>query len=850
MKRKQKEEVAELNEQMRVLKERMKLFFEVYTKDRALSGIEKKKLYHLKQYEAGIAKEQVSINTAQKCIPFEKMYEDGILKVNDTFYGAILEFDDLNYELLEENERKEILDQYKHLLNSFDAGFTNQFFFFNRRVSEEKLKERFEIAPQGDAFDEIRSEYVEILKHQAAKGNNGIVKSKYLLIGCEAENEKDARGKLNGKIDDIISSLLLMGSVARKLSGHEWLQLLYEYFVQLPEEDFDFDYERAKEEGTDEKDAIAPKSFYFTKSNEFKTGDNFGATYVLEINNPEIHDDFLSLLLKHEGNFNITIHFHSLKPSDALKEAKGNLTKIQSAKIDEQKKAFRGGYDMDILPPDIANSEKDALELLEELNGADQKLFHTDILITFFGKSRHERDILYQMLDSDVQGRNCELKLYENLQEQCFFSSAPLLANSFSKVKERSLTTEALSRFIPFITQELFMSGNAIYYGTNTLSKKMILADRKRLPNPNGLILGMPGSGKSFSAKREMISVFLQTRDEIIVCDPEGEYYPVVEALGGQVVRLATNSAAFLNPMDIQVSHRGDRDALQLKSSFIITLLDLIAGDTRGLGNDEKGIIDECIRHLYDDYFANPEPENVPILSDLYEALLKYDPRIENPYMEEHLCKEAQRQATRIANSLKLYVSGSQNYFNHRTNIDSQNRILCFDIKDLSAQLKEIGMLVVQDAVWNRVSKNRVRGIATRYYCDEFHLLLKEKQTADYSIEMWKRFRKWGGIPTGLTQNIVDFMQGADTEGIVGNSSFLCIFSCGPNDRKVLKEQYKLTKDQLDKITNAEKGSGLLIFDHYIIPFTDKYPKDKKTYAIMNTRPRDEEDMNGIGSEC
>ncbi len=829
------------------IKKKSEIFFEVYTKDRHLTKGEKKHLYELKLFNEGIAKEQVDINTAEKSIPFLKMYEEGICQVKDTFFAKIVEFEDINYKLLEDWEREGVKKTYERLINHFDPSYRAELFFFNRKVSEESLKERFEIEKQNDEFDEIREEYVTMLKNQAAKGNNGIVKSKFILFGCDCESYEVALNKLEKEADDVISLLNGIGAIAKSLKGKEWLYLLYEYFCQTPNKKFDFSFKDYEEKGLSEKEAIVPKSFNFSAKDEFKTGSNFGRSYVLEINNSSLNDDFLQNLLLVEGNFSFSIHLRTIKPSDALKEAKGNITRIQSAKIDQQKKAFRGGYDMDILPPDINTNEKDALKLLDELNSADQKLLHTNFIVNIFGKTRQEREILYQSISNIVQSNSCELTLYNYLQEQCFFTGSPLLFNDFSKIKERSITTKALGILIPFYTQDLFMDGNATYYGLNSLSNKMILADRKRLRTPNGLILGSPGSGKSFSAKREIISCFLQTRDEIIICDPEGEYFPVVDALGGQVVKLATNSKAYLNPMDIQISHKNDKDALLLKSSFIITLLDQIAGGVEGLGNDEKGIIDECIRHIYDDYFANPIPENMPILTDLYEALLKYDPLSENPYMEDNLCIEAKRQATRIANSLKLYVSGSQNYFNHRSNVDSDNRILCFDIKDLSKQLKDIGMLIVQDAVWNRVSKNRERGISTRYYCDEFHLLLKEKQTADYSIEMWKRFRKWGGIPTGLTQNIADFLQGHDIEGIVGNSDFIYIFSCGHDDREILAEKYKLTKEQVEKITNAEKGCGLLIYDHYIIPFTDHYPENTKTFEIMNTKPKEEVDYDGFG---
>ena len=379
------------------------------------------------------------------------------------------------------------------------------------------------------------------------------------------------------------------------------------------------------------------------------------------------------------------------------------------------------------------------------------------------------------------------------------------------------------------------MPAPAIYYGLNALSNNMIMADRKRLRTPNGVILGTPGSGKSFSAKREILSCFLMTRDGIIICDPEGGYFPLVQALKGQVIRLATDSKDYLNPMDIQLSHKGDKEALKLKSDFLITLCDLIAGGKDGLENDEKGIIDECIRHIYDAYFENPVPENMPILEDLYNALLKYEPK----NVEKEFAKEAKAKTVRIANSLVLYVSGSQNYFNHRTNVDSQNRIICFDIRDLGKQLKELGMLIVQDAVWNRVSQNRERKIATRYYCDEFHLLLKEKQTAIYSVEIWKRFRKWGGIPTGLTQNVGDFLRSEEIEGILGNSDFVYLLNQNAKDQAILADKLGLSEKQLAHVTNSEPGSGLILFDNVVILFVDKYPTNTKTYAIMNTKPEE-----------
>lgn len=668
-----------------------------------LTFAERKRLVELKHRLAGTNKNEKKPITAQQTITFQKMYRDGICQVTPEFYTKMVEFYDINYDLLEIEDKGEILEEYSRLINYFDPSIKFEMFLFNRQVNEQTLIDQFDIPLQGDDFDDMREEQTQMLKKQAAKGNNGIIKSKYLIFGIESKGVKEARSKLVSIEADVIKNLINLGTHAKSLDGKERLRILHEYFNQDTMEPFRFSFKELAESGKSVKDYIAPSGFDFRYPSRFKAGKMYGSVHYLDIIAPKFDDELLKKLLDLDANLTITMHMQTMDPIKAIKMLKGALTNIQKMKIEEQKKAVRSGYDMDILPTDIITYEKDTLDLLDDLNSSNQKIIKMTFLITCYGRNKRELENITQRVSGIIQQANCNLRCMQYLQEQGLMASAPIGCNDTGI--ERDLTTKSTAILVPFCTQELFMPSPAIYYGLNALSNNMIMADRKRLRTPNGVILGTPGSGKSFSAKREILSCFLITKDDIIVCDPEGEYFALVDALHGQVVRLATNSKDYLNPMDIQLSHKGDKEALKLKSDFIITLCDLIAGGKDGLENDEKGIIDECIRHIYDAYFENPVPENMPILEDLYNALLKHK----------------NKKAERIANSLVLYVHGSQNYFNHRTNVDSKNRIMCFDIRDLGNQLKKLGMLIVQDAVWNRVSQNRERKIATRYYCDEFH---------------------------------------------------------------------------------------------------------------------------------
>ena len=463
----------------------------------------------------------------------------------------------------------------------------------------------------------------------------------------------------------------------------------------------------------------------------------------------------------------------------------------------------------------------EAKNLLQDLQSRNERMFLLTFLVVNMAdtKRKLENDIFAAA--GIAQKYNCALTRLDYQQEVGLMSSVPLGENLIPI--QRGLTTSSTAIFIPFITQELFQQGAALYYGLNALSSNMILCDRKRLKNPNGLILGTPGSGKSFAAKREITNAFLITDDDIIICDPEAEYYPLVRRLHGQVIRISPTSTQYVNPMDINLNYSEDDNPLALKSDFLLSLCELVIGGKEGLMPVEKTVIDRSVRNVYRPFLAAPDPAKMPILGDLYDELLR----------------QPEPEAARVAAALELYVSGSLNVFNHPTNVELSNRLVCFDIKQLGKQLKKLGMLIVQDQVWNRVTINRAEKKSTRYYMDEFHLLLKEEQTAAYSVEIWKRFRKWGGIPTAITQNVKDLLSSREVENIFENSDFVLMLNQAQGDREILARQLNISPQQMKYVTHTEAGEGLIFYGNVVLPFLDRFPQNTELYRVMTTRPEE-----------
>ena len=759
--------------------------------------------------------------SAQNSIRYREMGSDGICRVDERFYSKTICFLDINYQLAQKDDKTAIFENWCDFLNYFDSSIQVQLSFINHHTDMKEFEKMIDIPLQNDAFDDVRREYAQMLKNQLAKGNNGLVKSKFITFGIEAESIKKARPKLERIEADILGNFKVLGVTAFPLNGVERLKVLYETFNSDTQEPFRFRYDMMMQSGLTTKDYIAPSSFDFREGKYFRMGKTIGAVSYLQILAPELTDRMLAEFLDVEHDMNINLHIQSMDQTRAIKNIKSKLTDIDRMKIEEQKKAVRAGYDMDIIPSDLSTYSGEARKLLEDLQSRNERMFLVTVLMMNTAQTKQKLDNLIFRTAGIAQKYNCSLRRLDYQQEPGLMSCVPLGKNYIPI--NRALTTTAAAIFVPFTTQELFQDGEALYYGLNGVSNNMIMVDRKKLKNPNGLILGTPGSGKSFSAKREMTNAFLVTNDDIIVCDPEGEYYPLVNKMQGQVIRISPTSKDYVNPMDINLDYSDDENPLALKSDFILSLCELIMGGKTGLEAVEISMIDRCLPIVYQKYFANPIPENMPILGDLYDCLRS----------------QKEDEAQRIATALEIYVHGSLNVFNHRTNIQLDNRFVCFDIKELGKQLKKIGMLIVQDQVWNRVTINRAQQKSTRYYIDEFHLLLKEEQTANYSVEIWKRFRKWGGIPTGITQNVKDLLASREIENIFENSDFVYMLNQAAGDREILARQLGISPHQLSYVTNSPAGEGLIYYGNTIIPFKDKFDKSLQLYSLMTTRPEE-----------
>ena len=747
------------------------------------------------------------------------MYQDGVCRITSRLFSKSVVCEDINYAEASDDEKAVLFELYCKLVNYFGPSVGFELSVVCCPADMAEYRQMLAIAPQGDAFDEIRKEYSDMLVEQVSK-------SRYerricLTYTIEADNVKQARSRL-GQIDsDVVGHFRALMVTAHPMDGYERLALLHKCLHLEERRKFRFNWDSLNGTGLSSKDYIAPSSFFFKDGRYFRTGASFGAVSFLQIRATKLYDTLLNSVLELEGSQIVSIHAKALDQNAALKAVKRKLSDLDKAKIDEQKRAVRSGFDMDILPPDLVTFGREAQKLLEDLQNHDEKMFMVTILIVHMASSRQKLENLVYSADGITNTQNCDLIRLDYQQEQGFLSALPIGINQVEI--QRGLTTSGTAIFLPFRACEVFQKGG-VYYGLNATTGRMILADRKKLKCPNGVVLGTPGSGKSFSCKREAADVYLHTSDDLLFLDPEHEYLSLCRQLSGQIIRLAPDSGDYINPLDVDLSVDTGENPLLMKADFIMSFCELILSASQGgLKPIEKSVIDRCIPKIYREYLKDPRPERMPVLGDLYQCLRSQE----------------EGQALELATALELYVSGSLSYLNHQTNVNINNRVVCYDISALGQNLKKPGMLTVQNNIWQRTTINRYAGKTTRIYLDEFHLLLKEPQTAAYTAEIYKRFRKWNGIPTALTQNVKDLLDSPEIENILENSDFILMLNQAASDRNILAQRLGISPQELTHITNSGAGEGLLFFGDKIIPFIDKFPTDTKLYQVMTTKPAD-----------
>lgn len=778
--------------------------------------------------------------STQQTIPYEEMYRDGICRVEKNYYTITMQFYETNYVLISPEDKQQLHFKWCEFLDFFDPTISLQFTYFNHYMDTAEITDRFDVKLQHDGFDALRVECGKILKDKFSEGNNGLIKEKFITVGVHADSLKEAKIKLGRIKGGMKRNFQRIEVPYRYLGGTERILLLHRMLHIGTYDKCTFPGFDKMQAGNTTKDYVAPEIMDFRENEIFRVNKEYLSAKLLNISTVQLPDMFLVNFLNVDKNFVFTVHVKPLEQKVAVKQLKIKMSDIQSKKIDEQKKAIRAGYDPEMIPLDIDTFEKSAKRNLEDINSQSVKMYDVSYVMLNAEKTRNKLNASIDAVNEVVETSNCEMVAMTDRQEQGFISSLPLGLNMTEDL--RRLVSNNVG-VVPFTSRELFSdSPEAIYYGMNSVTNNLILADRKELMNPNGLILGKPGGGKSFSAKREIFDVFNKCpRDDFIICDPEGEYYPVIEALQGQVIHMSAKSHDYINPMDVnldviynpekyQTGNSDDDEDISTiisdKSDFIQSFCEIVLArkGNAGLEGDEKNFVDTCVRDIYEEFLTDsPSEESMPTLTTLYEK------------MSEKAGDNVK--FNNIKNSLEMYVTGSLNVFNHRTNIEINSRIVCFDIKKLSSTLRKLGMFIIQNSVWTRVSANRNLNKFTRYYIDEFHLLLKQPQTASYSLEIWKRFRKWGGIPTGITQNVGDLLNSPETLNIFNTTEFYYLLKQSPGEAHSLGDILELSGDEISTLIKAEQGEGIVKFGNVCVPFEDKYPTDTMSYKIMSTKP-------------
>jgi len=759
--------------------------------------------------------------TAQETIRYNRMFEDGICEIEEGIYSKSIKISDINYRIARRAEQEEIFYRYCEVLNYFDPSISVQISIVNRKIDKDEFQKTMFYELTGNpVLDPLCQEMNGVFSEKINEAESNTLREKYFTFSTSASSYSDAVPILARIESDLLDLLKSLGCDTHTLSGAERLELIYS--MTCPESRFNWQYDTLVASSLSTKDAIAPSSFNFRDSKtQFGFGDNVGQILYLKDMPADLADNLVSEISDLPIDMTITLHVNSVEQDKALAIVNRAISFMDQQTLDEMSKKHNVTHGLTILPHELTHSREQAEELREDLEKRNQRMFKVTVLIYTFSDDIEKLNAQVKQIMAAARKKSCKVETLDYLQEEGFNSSLPLGKNRVGI--QRTLTTASTAIFIPFTTQEICQKGGN-YYGENALSGNPVICDRALLDAPMGVILGMPGSGKSMAAKQEEVSAILRDKNNyVVVIDPEGEYTEIARVLGGEVINISAGSSHCINPMDITMDYSDDADPLSLKNEFILTICELLIGGKDGLTPGQRSIISRATTFAYQPYFAK-ENEPMPTLKDFYN-IIKAQPEPE---------------AQTIALSLELYIDGKLSAFASQTNVDTQNRMLVFNVRDLGKQLRTFGMLVVLDQVWNRITRNYVLGNRTFIHVDEMQLLFTNEYSAEFFFELWSRSRKWGAIPTGITQNVETLLNSSLARRMLSNSGFKLLFNQAPADRAELAGLLKLSPDQLNHITKSPPGQGLLITDGATVPFVNDFPKDTGLYKAMTTKFKDE----------
>lgn len=752
--------------------------------------------------------------SVQQAIPIQTIWNDGVFKIGKNKFSKTYKFTDINYSVASKEDRKAMFRKYVGIIGSLDSTTTTKITVNNRHLNRDDFEKQILIPLKEDGLDIYRKEYNAMLLDKAM-GTNSIVQEKYVTVSVYKRNIEEAKNAFNRIGTELRGHFTRLGSKMTELDATERLRCLHDFYRSGEETQFDFDIKDCMKKGHHFKDVICPDSFEF-HSDHFKMGERYGRVLFLRRYGNYIDDDVIAALTELNRNMMFSVDIITIPTDEAIREVENRLLGVETNITNWQRRQNENQNYSAIIPYDMQQQREEATEFMEDLTVRDMKMTFAVITMVHTAETKEQLDLDTDALLAVGRVKKCHFTTLKYQQIDGLNTVLPIGHRKIDAV--RTLVSESLGTFMPFNVQEIMDEGG-IFFGENASSGNLIMCNKEKLLNPNAFILGVPGSGKSFNAKENIVFLALSTDDDILICDPEREYAALIEALGGEVIRIAPGSEDHINAMDMVEGYGDGKNPIIEKSQFVLSIFEQL--EKNGITSSGKSIIDRCTREIYEEYQNGGK---VPTLCVLREKLYE----------------QPEPEAQKLALSMELFTDGSLNAFAHETNVDMNNRMIVYDILDLGEHLKTMGLLVITDAMLNRVSENWKKGKRTHLFIDEFHVVFQNEYSANFFNSAWRRFRKRNAFPTAITQNVDYILHDVLARTMISNSEFIVMLNQAPNDSNLLGELLNISEEQLDYVTDTGAGCGLIRYGSSIVPFINQFPKNTKLYRLMNTKPSED----------